>query len=435
MAEIDNLILLDWRSFGDFSAVGQLTKKIFSKVDGQDIYSIQTDFNGPKSKISKVEDGETKAIVNWKMFQDAVVKEVKLIRGSKALYVRLSPSKSTLELAVKLKLAIDGLKVIVHYMDKPFLEEYSISMRRYILNLYSFLIKNSDLFLTINESSIKELSNSYFVSPEVLGNFVDLETFTINKETTRTFRNNKYVATYFGSLDKKMNYVGVLDFCRAIACNKNVTLNIWTNSGLWGPLKELVESNFNINCGESKFSETEYKNKLTNSDFLVLPYNPDISSSEFLQHSFSNKLVDYIEAGTQVLVYGPASIPTIEFCISNEFGCYFSSKEELNAFFSDSQKLKNANEVNYSESLLKFVSKSNYYVDKFLESITKMSANDGLNFSHLPEPCSEEFIKSQLNFLIRRKFLDVMTEKQSLSASISAHMLKKCNYKGFDFEI
>jgi len=438
MVEKSNIVLVDWRKYGDFSAVGQLTKKIFSEVKQVDVYPIQVLDDFQKCRLfKKQKNGEAKEIVSWPIFQDSALNEIKKIQPV-AIYVRLSPHKPTLEFSCKLAVVFPSVPLIVHFMDTPHLTGLRPSTAKYILSMYQFLMKKAERVYTIHDSSISWIKEQYHKSPYVLSNFVKYSKAIDPIETL--VKKNKIQISYFGSVDKKMNALALGTFAKEVADLDWVEFSVWSNSGVWGDLKEASEAYDNITVRKSNLSESEFQEQMGKADFLLLPYNMDEDSVEFLKHSFSNKLIDYIESGRRILCLGSFKIPTVKECDDYKLALVISSDKELSNVFSSRKNLNKLCLEQYSmnfESNIEALALSKKAAltsfINYIENITSTDTTDSLNnkLGKLEYPHTNKYLSS----LIRRKFFDAQINRQSLFATISANLLKKKGYKGFDYEI
>jgi hypothetical protein len=444
MASLKSLYIIDWRQYGDFSAVGQLTKKIFSQLPNEyNVFQLKTNWNSLKLTFLSI-NNNVERIVKWDIFPDAALQEVKANNGEKVFYLRLSPNIAALELSIKLRVSNPDAALIVHYMDKPDLSEFSASKKHYVEVMYRYLIKNSNIFLTINSTSVDALKLNYGRTPLVLGNFVS----TTNQLISQQYKNQtinldiknkeRFIIKYFGSIDKKMNASAITAFASCISKYPSVDFLIYTNSGLWGELKDIVDKTENIMVKTSGLSEDDYIKEMAQSDFLLLPYNTDKWSTSFLGHSFSNKLVDYIESGSEILAFGPKTIPTLNFCFTKKLGTYLSCNKELLQFFENlcnGDKKRNTNLIN--DEVSEFIELGKSSVSKFMLDIEEVHLDMPSELKNLASAklLCEKNKAIHLGFLIKRKILDNKTGQQSLSASIAGNILKKYGYSGFDYEI
>ena len=434
---MNKLFVVDWRKIGDFSAVGQLSSKIFSGL-GKDISVFQFLTNWSNQKVDYLHftvKSDCKKLIDWQVFPDAIVSEYKDVKERKVLYVRLSPHKQTLELAVKLHLADQNVPMIVHYMDKPYLDDLRISEKRYILSLYQFLINRASKFYTIHESSISDLVKDYNKEPMVLGNFIDSTVYeeSVNTDLNSRKHNRSKVISigYFGSIDQKMNATSIFSFIKSLAKLEGLHLTLYTNSGIPEYMKETLASTQNITVENSNLPVDRYMSTLRAHDFLLLPYNLEAQSSDFLQHSFSNKVIDYLESGSKVLAIGSESIPTISFCIKNNVALL------LNRYIDEPNKLFKVIctylDENHSTEVMSVLKSTNARKAAFeLELRSLFSSPIQNNTCKNKQP---SFNSEILRFLIKRNLYDKTTNQQSLSASISAALLKGRGYRGFDYEI
>lgn len=438
MAKKLKVFTVDWRKFGDYSAVGQLTKKLFSSSEELAIFSLQCLNGNDGCNLYTVEGDKLSCLHDGHLMQDSVQAWVKS-SDMDVIYIRISPHIQTLEMACKLAVVVPRIPLVVHYMDQPFLDELSISERNYIKQMYSFLIKRSSAFYTIHESSVYDLSVKYHKKVNVVGNFFNAQ--IPNNQFSKLKNKNVVEVSYFGSLDKKMNAQALSECCKAIAGKSWLKLTIWSNSGLWGDVEQYVLDNKNITFNPSSLSEEEYLDKLLAADILLLPYNIDTYSTEFLKHSFSNKLIDYLATGNLIVGYGSAEIPTMSDCLKYSLAIVCAELAELQSLFSNRASLVRSVEglldSGHEEKLKLFAKLKQAGLCDFYNNLNNLACSSvpKTDRGYFIESCDAEFRPELLSFVIRRKFLDKMMSTQSLSSTISAQMLLALGYKGFNYEI
>lgn len=437
------VVTLDWRQLGDFSAVGQLTKKIFSAGRGISVHSLQCLDDGPFCNLFTFSTGRgLQNVFGHKIAHDAALNHVRQLEPD-ALYLRLSPHKGVLEFATKLVVTLPHVPLIVHYMDKPSFVSMSVSRKAYIVHLYRFLVLRADSIYAIHESSLPWLREEYAREARVLANFINVETPT--KNILNNVLDRPIQISYFGSIDLKMNAGAIASVCRAVSNLPWVRLSIWSNSGIWGDVKEIYEASSNIEVFVSNLEDLAFKVKLAEADLLLLPYNLDVNSLSFLKHSFSNKFVDYLEAGGVILCVGSPEIPTVQSCKAFGLSLVLETEAEISSVFLSKDALLSrlsALDLEQYESRIKSLRLTQTKrLEVFFEDIKSHAA---VPPSEVHQPCEntskcwtgEGLQQRQLAFLIRRKFFDLVNgQQQSLSSTLMAQIIKSKGYRGFDYEI
>jgi hypothetical protein len=439
MAKIGSIITIDWRKYGDFSAVGQLTEKIFTEVEDFDVYSVQVLDDYQKCRFFKRSDnGNMESLVSWPIFQDAAMNELRSISPT-AIYIRLSPHKPTLEFACKLAATLNNVPLIVHFMDTPYLIDMRNSTKVYILAMYKFLMNRASAVYTIHSSSLQWIKDTYGKNANVLGNFIKFPSKKEEKKETL----QKVSIAYFGSIDRKMNAATLISFAKIVRDLEWVEFSIWSNSGIWGELKELSEGSSNIKIRNSNLTSEEYTRQIQKADYLLLPYNMDDQSIEFLRHSYSNKFIDYVESGGKILCVGPNEIPTVKECIESNVGIVATDLNTIQEILINPESLNNAAVSvfgsEYTNSVTKLSEHKKELIAAFINYLGKLAEKQTPSVSNCvpirrPNKNSQE-INNILSFLIKRKFYDHQTRKQSLAATLASSQLKSYGYKGFDYEI
>lgn len=333
------IVTLDWRTIGDFSAVGQLTEKIFSNGYGITVYPLQCSTTGASCKVfTRHADGRLEDIFGRKVVHDAVLEYLKTLEPD-VFYVRLSHKKGVLEMASKLAVVLPHVPLIVHYMDKPNFKGMASARKDYIAALYRFLIQRADGVYTIHKSSLPWLRAEFGREARVLANFIS--TVPEPKHDLHALQDRPINIYYFGSVLENMNARAIARICRAVSNLSWVRLCIWTNSDLGAEVRQVCESSYNIEVSGSNLGNTAFKAKLAEADLLLLAYNADAESKSFLEHSFSNKFVDYLEAGGIILCVGPPTIPTVQACRESGLALVLEGEAELVRVFEEKECLLN----------------------------------------------------------------------------------------------
>lgn len=435
------VVTIDWRRFGDFSAVGQLTKKIFAEFERIELYPIQC-VDRVFCKVSKCNDGgPLEAVFENNVTHDAVQNYIKK-NCLTTIYLRLSPNIGVLELACKLIATQPSISLIVHYMDKPSLSGDTISKANYIKAMYHFLTARAASVYTISRDSQQWLLDNYGCTSRVLANFT--KSIPDIRLDIKSLEKRDLKISYFGSVDPNMNSEALAFFCRLVASCPWIKFSIWTNSHEVNlhTLRKISNSCVNINIANSNLDVNSYKLKLKEADFLLIAY--DHECNELLQHSFSNKFIDYLEAGSFILCFGPPEAPVVKSCQELGLPLVFKTEEELSLACQSKERLLGtlANfDLNKYKSHIRLMKKAQLEgVISFLTDLQNIT-NDKSPSCSIDKPHnSKQLIESdkqmqQLSFLIRRKYYDRMTGQQSLSATIMAALLRAQGYRGLDYEI
>lgn len=434
-----SIVTLDWRRFGDFSAVGQLTRKIFAFEPGLAVYPVQCLDDGTCHLFRRGEAGALEDLFGRRAAHDAVLHRIRKL-APRAIYVRLSIHLGVLELACKLAVAMPGVPLVLHYMDKPSLAGLSRTRARYLMEIYRFLAARADRIYTIHGSSIPWIEEEYGRTAHVLANFIDAE--SPPRHDIAAWRDRPVKIHYFGSIDRKMNAAALADVCRTVSGLDWVQLSIWSNSGVWGEVKEIRDASRNIAVSHSNLDDAAFRARMQEADLLLLPYNLDAESRGFLKHSYSNKLVDYLEAGGLILCLGADEIPTVQACRESGLALVFGSAEELAEAFASPGALQARAAAlepeRYSARLAPLKAAQRSQVRAFFDYLAGLEADaappaPAAGWPGAPGPESAE--TRQMGFLIRRKLFDQVSEKQSLAASLMGSIIRRKGYQGFDYEI
>jgi hypothetical protein len=431
---IKNTVVIDWRRIGDFSAVGQLTEKLFSTIPEAKIYQIEATNDG-RCRVFRREGFAMIDLFGKQVAHDAALNFIAKIKPDH-IYYRISPVLSCLEFATKVRLRSKDSRFSIHYMDKPDLREMSNLKKQYVTALYDFLLRHADKVFDIHRSAGPFISKTYGQESTSVANFFKEQP----KLRATSWNTAKPIrVAYFGSIDSKMNSDAISEFCEVICGVNWVELLIWTNSGLWGRVKDICESSSNIRVEKSNLSAEAYEVAILSSDLQLLPYNTSAWSRDFLQHSYSNKVIDYISAGGMPIAFGPGDIPVVRDCIEKNLGPVCHTKAEIADLFASKEKLLS--------TLERFSAKKREEGVQALYLERKAGLESFRSYFSGKEPAQKIHkgvthdrvgpVDNLLAATIRQKFLDLSwkAERQSIAATILAHTLSELGYDGFKYEI
>ena len=400
------IVTVDWRSYGDYSAVGQLTKKIFSCGPDLAVHSIQIDENNAAATIRDECNPSTGAIVialdNVESLDECVAKIT-----PDYIYVRLSPNLAVLEFAARLARR-NEYRLITHYMDAPASFDLTPSDVLNLERLYRHVISSSSYTCVIHESVVEEFHQRYGVVPEVVGNFFDdaprLRRYLCSSAT------GVVTIRYFGGIDYKMNASALYEFCSVIGKIPWASFEIYSNSGINKEMRGILNEFNNIKVLPSNLDEAAYQMALSGADVLMLAYNWDAKSVDYLKHSFSNKILDYISTGVPIIAVGPMGIPSIDLFICLDLGLVASSRSDIEGLMSDKacfiHQLNTKTQESY-DRLIDFARSRKANLDKFLSKL-----ENGLSESvgAVSERYATTQRKEDSNF---RKCLDYFNRRRS----------------------
>lgn len=434
------IITLDWRKYGDYSAVGQLTKKIFSEKNEFAIYSVQClEKQSLCNMFHCSPDGTIARVFDEEIFHDALQNYIRSLDPN-IFYVRLSPHKGVLELAIKLKVAFKHIPMIVHYMDKPSFKEMPAATRIYLTEMYRFLVRRAQSIYVIHEKNRDWIRAEFGRDAKILANFI--KEVPNRKYNMLELDSRAIKIAYFGSIDRKMNADSIALFCRVVSNIPWVQFSIYSNSGTISEIDHVCQVSNNITFSDSSLSEASYQASLREADLLLLPYNIDAESCKFLKHSFSNKFVDYLEVGGMILCFGSRQTPTVQSCLESGLAVVFETEDQLRrAFSSKSNLLSHLSTLKLGEQIPRvrnLIASQRQRVLDFYDEIRILapSTRRYALAEHQQDFLWGEHSIKQLNFLIRRRYYDYYScSQQSLSVTLMSQLLKRKGYAGFDFEM
>lgn len=440
-AEKLKVMVFDWRIVGDISAVGQLLEKILISTQGINVTPVQAIGDSLNCVVYELGHGQYGSKKRKPYLHDAFLNFVKS-NPPNIFYIRISPHEGLLTLICKVISILPNIPIVIHYMDNPSFNGFRKNKKSYVYYLYQHVMTKASYFFTINEAGLNSITNKYNKPSKVLANFIEVNyplSFNV-----QALKDKEVSIGYFGSIDSKMNLTSLYAFCELISKHSWVKFTLYSNSGIPSQFQKISKSSKNIVILESNLPPKLYRERIREFDFVLLAYNFDNKSQAFLSESFSNKLIDYLEAGAMPICIGGASVPTLKFCVENKIGLSINSESQLENIFSSRSNfissLSNIDFSSYGEAVSNIERKSKASLNEFRDVLFNLRSQSTYLLQADSIVSSDNLLQSNkiemmLSFLIKRKFYDRITGQQSLSASLMAVLLKQNGYGGINYEI
>lgn len=135
-----------------------------------------------------------------------------------------------------------------------------------------------------------------------------------------------FVVRYAGSIVQEAQRDSLRDICAAVAnlrtAGQNVEMWIHAPENQRTYLREFVEKGTHLEDSPRAASIVEL---LASADLLVLPFNFDPPSAEYMRLSMPTKVPAYMASGTPILLYGPPSIAPVRYASRAGWGHVLST--------------------------------------------------------------------------------------------------------------
>ncbi|MBB2496854.1 glycosyltransferase family protein [Aquipseudomonas ullengensis] len=173
------------------------------------------------------------------------------------------------------------------------------------------IVGMSSKLLAISQKMADAYGVRYGGEWQVLANGIDLNTFPLPEKTSRAKKNIRYM----GGAAENMNYHAIVQFARAIENDKRLaslfTLEIYTMPWYMKNLGEALDGFETCRIFEL-VDEDRYAETLKTADALLIAYNFDSATEQYVSLSMANKMPECLASGVPVIAYGPSTIATIE---------------------------------------------------------------------------------------------------------------------------
>lgn len=439
------IIVLETNSIGGPSACGQLAQKIFRGIDNPNIFQLRpcsardpnTGMTSNAYELKKINASESAPKVFLRA--DILLEYVKQIQPQ-SIYIRLCRSVEFLEIACKITAVISNAQIITHYMEKLSFDDCKSSSIMYINRLTDFLIHKSDYTFLIHECAQSWFKAKYKKEGLVLGNFIE-DSEIVRPNFDKLVSKKTYNISCFGAMDAKRTLSGLELFIEKVAQKDWINLSIYTNShpGNYQAINFMSKYISNIEIIADSTSSEKYLDRIAKSDIVVLAYNYDELSAEFLEHSIANKFVDYIALGKPIIGVGNNKITALSLCAESGGGICFDSEDKLQEALEDRYFFDSLLRIHLdSEKYWQFINSYNHIkysqYKAFVDIIQAKKDTSKLKNEKIFDP-RNRLDTLRLRFLIRRKFWDKQLDQQSLTTSLAAYNLKEIGYEGINYEI
>jgi glycosyltransferase involved in cell wall biosynthesis len=181
------------------------------------------------------------------------------------------------------------------------------------------ILASASYRLSIGKEMANAFKERYGLEFVPFANAVDPSS-TPARRKRKWFSRNAFVVRYAGALADDMTFESVMDVAKAIedlSSELNVRMEIYTRP----PWQEGAESCLRGAKAVSvrqQVPSKDYKALLEQADTLLIAYNFDEASRNYVKYSMANKLPEYMISGRPILAYGPGDIATIKHLAEND---------------------------------------------------------------------------------------------------------------------
>lgn len=194
--------------------------------------------------------------------------------------------------------------------------------RRVVLKEFEAVLRRASLHFGICQDMCEEYEDRYGVPFLAFHNAIDMDQWLPHAK--RDWKEGlPFIVRYVGSIVPDGQQEALRDICEAVASlnGSGVSVQMWVHSPK-DQLSHLRDSRFPPDClhlSGPPSSET-IATLLSEADLLVLPFNFDARSAQYVRLSMPTKVPAYMVSGTPVLVYGPLEMATVRYAERDGWG-------------------------------------------------------------------------------------------------------------------
>lgn len=328
-----------WSAMADFLLKPFSSKILFPKVAGIDLTSLDgisatgrvkdVFFRGwPKDSFHWVSfDGQTKqlcptiidgTVLSCNLSDEELVDGVRKFKPD-VVYYRAVDNAMVHAFA---RSAIPQLRkpYVVHLMDDwpQRLEKTApVSFVEFDKSLRG-LISDANASLSIGDAMSKEFGQRYGRLFTPFANAVDPASFPPRRRVSK--QGEEFLICYAGALAEDMTLASVADVANAVESlpdSLNVRLNIYTRPPWTGIAIRMLGRLSRTRILRQVLS-ADYFALLQESDALLIAYNFDQRSRDYIGYSIANKMPECLASGTPIIAYGPGDVATIDYLKSKK---------------------------------------------------------------------------------------------------------------------
>lgn len=315
--EYPKILLIDNTKIGSLSATGQLKENFFS--DWPKGHLMQVYVSG-KARIGVFMRKNTGAVEKNYLNHRKVIDRCKLFNPDVIYYRPLPNNMKFYELANNLIAEIDA-PFVVHIADDwpNLLARKQPENYEQINNKLIEVLHKADTCFCISDQMALAYRKRYGIDFIPLSNCVrpsEWNTFKIKK--SKSSSDKTFVMRFAGALADNMNFFSIKRVAKIVSeLQKEIDFRFelyvlpqWKQKALYN-----FGDMLGVRVYDANLSANEYTKLLATADALLIAYNFDSNSVEYVRYSMANKFPECLASGTPTLVYGPREVATVEYAI------------------------------------------------------------------------------------------------------------------------
>ena len=342
-SDLPKVLVVDATLIGSGSATGQIKSLFFRNWPDDKVMQVFTHSQSLRATFPLLKEGNSKIFTEDYVFQKINDFEPEVI------YFRPTDDYKLFDV-VDYALS-KGATLITHMMDdwpkrlskiEPLLaKELDVRLRYY----FNISLEN----FSICEKMSEEYKARYGQNFIALANGINIESIIPKNwnERPAITKNEPVRILYMGGVADDMNYDSVIRFASAIerlSQSKPIRFEIYTMKWYQEKLKRDLQS-FKATSVNDLVPKEEYYRYLTSADGLLIAYNFDDKTLDYVGLSFANKLPEVLASGVPGIFIGHQSIPTIEY-----LGRLFPNNTLTNEFVLENDVIELINSLYFNEN-------------------------------------------------------------------------------------
>jgi FkbM family methyltransferase len=301
------LLVIDLTPVGGLSATGRIKEAFFRGWPESTLQVVSLNATQRKMCVSDIHGRTTLPASS----DDAVIAHLRMFNPD-VVYYRAVDNETVHAFAERVISEFDK-PLLVHLMDDwpARLQFKDVSkFERYDRSLRAML-KAACACLSIGDDMSTAFEKRYGIPFRSLANAVDPAAFPPRQRKRQ--RGEDFVIRYTGALADDMTFQSVIDFAMAVealSSDLGVRLDIYTRAP-WLSIATRTFGEYKSVCVLEQVESSAYYPLLQDADALLIAYNFDAASRQYVGMSVANKLPEYLASGTQIIAYGPDDASTV----------------------------------------------------------------------------------------------------------------------------
>jgi FkbM family methyltransferase len=321
------VLLIDMTRIGENFATSQMKQSLFSrwpKTNWLQVYSFGHDAFGLYAEGAELSpEGEREALhITPVSSEDALAQCMQF--SPAVIYYRPVSDKPHLHRFACNAIEKLGIPFVIHIVD-----DWPERLRRQAPSLYPEfdrslrqLFSEAQVCLSISEAMSEAFQERYGVDFLPVANCIEPVEWLAASDQVNKSGDRPFTIRYVGSLAEDMTLASVIDVAQAISQLQpeySVCLEIYTGQIWLERAAHYFEDFAGVSIHQANFSNSVYRQILASADALLIAYNFDAESIQYVKYSLANKLPECLAAGNPLITYGPPEVATIAY--TDKIGC------------------------------------------------------------------------------------------------------------------